>query len=325
VIVQHPRLLVEAEGVDYDILSNDNGFLGRWGQRTHLAFFGARQFDAAQRDHVTDLAVVAARRANPEPFDYVKKPGLTVMELLALLGDRRVDAPGALDPDRTGLGIMATPTADGGTVLLYNSVDRIWRSGLSPVKLEVAGLAPGRHTLGIFEIAQDKGDPFSVWEAQAAATATHADQLTALSTPNAGQLAAMRTAQEPALTVREVEVGADGRLALDLDLLLPSVALVVLAREGAAREAAPATNLRVRRDRGLNGPNQLLFWDPPAGGGVQLFDVLWSTAEAGPFEPVNPVRLLSSMYLHAVDRGFYRIRTTDLAGRDLSVSATVAA
>lgn len=329
VIDQHQRLLVEAEGVDYDILSNDNGFLGRWGQRTHLAFFGARQFDAAQRDWVTDLAALADRRANPEPFDYVKKPGLTVMELLALLGDRRVDAPGALDPDRTGLGVMATPTADGAAVLLYNSVDGLWRSGLSPVALEVAGLAPGRHTLGIFEIAQDKGDPFSVWEAQAR-TLPHAEQLAALSTPNAALLAAMRKAQEPALTVREVEIGADGRLKLDLELLLPSVALVVLAREGAAREAAPATNLRVRRDRGLNGPNQLLFWDPPAGDprvgeGVRLFDVLWSADEAGPFAAVNPVRLLSSMYLHAAGGGFYRIRTTDLAGRELSVSATVAA
>jgi L-iduronidase len=211
-------------------------------------------------------------------------------------------------------------------VLLYNSVDRIWRSGVSPVALEVAGLAPGRYALGIFEIAQDKGDPFSVWEAQARAL-PHPQQLAALSTPNTAQLAAMRTAQEPALTVRAVEVGADGRLTLDLDLLLPSVALVVLAREGAASVGEPVTNVRVRRDRGLNGPNQLLFWDPPAGEGVRLFDVLWSAAAAGPFEPVNPVRLLSSMYLHAVKRpgGFYRIRTTDLAGRELSVSETVAA
>ncbi|OWJ59012.1 GH39 family glycosyl hydrolase [Inquilinus limosus] len=328
VIDQHQRLLVEAEGVDYDILSNDNGFLGRWGQRTHLAFFGARPFDAAQRDWVTDLAALADRRANPEPFDFVKKPGLTVMELLALLGDSRVDAPGDLDPDRTGLGAMATPTAGGAAILLYNSVDRIWRSGVSPVALEVAGLDPGRYTLGLFEIAQDKGDPFSVWEDQAR-TLPHAEQLAALSTPNPAQLAAMRRAQEPALTVRTVEIGADGRLPLDLDLLLPSVALVVLEREGTAQAdapaSAPATNIRVRRDRGLNGPNQLLFWDPPAGEGVRLFDVLWSTAEAGPFAPVNPVRLLSSAYLHAADGGFYRIRATDLAGRELSVSETVAA
>lgn len=324
VIDQHQRLLVEAEGVDYDILSNDNGFLGRWGQRTHLAYFGARQFDAAQRDWVTDLAALADRRANPEPFDTVKKPGLTVMELLALLGDRRVDAPGALDPDRTGLGVMATPTADGAAVLLYNSVDRIWRSGTSPVTLEVAGLAPGRYAMGLFEIAQDKGDPFSVWEDQAR-TLPHPEQLAALGTPNAGQLAAMRRAQEPALTLREVEVGADGQLMLDHELLLPSVVLVVLARDGAAPVGEPATNLRVRRDRGLNGPNHLLFWDPPAGEGVRLFDVLWSADAAGPFAAVNPVRLLSSMYLHAAERGFYRIRTTDLAGRELSVSDMVAA
>jgi L-iduronidase len=321
VIDQHQRLMVEAEGVDYDILSNDNGFLGRWGQRTHLAFFGTRQFDAAQRDWVTDLSALADRRANPEPFDYVKKPGLTVMELLALLGDRRVDAPGALDPDHTGLGVMATPTANGATILLYNSVDRIWRSGVSPVALEVSGLAPGRYTLGIFEIAQDKGDPFSVWEAQATKL-PHAEQLAALSTPNAEQLTAMRRAQEPALTTRAVEVGTDGRLTLDLKLLLPSVTLVALSREDGARPVAPPANLRLRRDRGLNGVNQILFWDPPAADGILLYDVLWSETRDGSFQAVNPVPLLSSVYLHAVERpgGFYRVRACTLSGQELSTS-----
>ncbi|MDR6287950.1 L-iduronidase [Inquilinus ginsengisoli] len=325
VIDQHQRLLVEAEGVDYDILSNDNGFLGRWGQRTHLAYFGARQFDAAQRDWVTDLAALAARRANPEPFDYVKKPGLTVMELLALLGDSRVDAPGALDPDRTGLGVIATPSAEGGAVLLYNSVDRIWRSGASAVTLEIAGLEPGRHSVGIFEIAQDKGDPFSVWEAQALANESNADQLAALNLPNAEQLAALRQAQEPALTVRRVEVRADGRLALDLTLLLPSVALVVVAREAKPPSEAPA-NLRRQAYRGLNGStNQVLFWDAPAGGQVQLFDVLWGEAEDGPFQVVNPAGLLSTMYLHAVPSpgGWYRVRARDLSGREGPASAAV--
>ncbi|MBW8859474.1 MAG: hypothetical protein JF570_07010, partial [Caulobacter sp.] len=60
-------------------------------------------------------------------------------------------------------------------------------------------------------------------------------------------------------------------------------------------------------------------------GRQMLFDVLWSADAAGPFAAVNPVRLLSSMYLHAAERGFYRIRTTDLAGRELSVSDMVAA
>jgi L-iduronidase len=325
VIDQHQRLLVEAEGVDYDILSNDNGFLGRWGQRTHLAFFGARQFDAAQRDWVTDLAALAERRTNPEPFDYVKKPGLTVMELLAWLGDARVDVPGSLDPDRTGLGVIATPTADGGTVLLYNSVDRIWQSGHSAVALQVAGLAPGRYALGVFEIAQDKGDPFSVWEAQAVANESNADQLAALNLPNAEQLAALRRAQEPAQTLRTVEIDADGWLSLDLDLLLPSVALVVLARQADEPPAAP-TGLRLQAYRGLNGTtNQVLFWDAPATGPVRLYDVLWSAVEEGPFEVVNPVGLLSSMYLHAVPApgGFYRVRARDLSGQEGPVSAAV--
>src|SRR5262249_12247185 len=69
IIDQHQRLMVDGEKIDYTLLSNDNGFVGRWGHRTQLAYFGNRPVVPAQSEHVTDLAALARRRAAPEPFD----------------------------------------------------------------------------------------------------------------------------------------------------------------------------------------------------------------------------------------------------------------
>ena len=130
IIDQHQRILIDKEGVNYAVLSNDNGFIGRWGQRTPLCYFGQREILAAQAEHRTDISALDARIAAPKSFELVKKPALSAMELMALLGEERLAVKGdALDPDMDGLGALATRLPDGAAVLLYNSVDRIWVSG----------------------------------------------------------------------------------------------------------------------------------------------------------------------------------------------------
>lgn len=322
IIDQHQRLMIEAEGVDYAVLSNDNGFVGRWGHRTHLTYFGNREIVGAQSEHRSDLAALDARRANPEPFELIKKPALSVMELLGLVGEQRfrLDDQG-LDPDRLGLGAMATALGDGAaksgaSVLLYNSVDRIWQSGESRVALDFAGLQPGAYALATFRIAHGKGDPFTVWE-----------DLGAPDLPNPAELDAMRLAQEPALTIEHLQIGgAQATYTLALDMPLPSVALVALVRRAGDAPQAPS-KLRGRRFGGLNGrSNLMLFWEPAAHASVQLFDVLWSASENGPWQVVNPVGLLSSVYLHSVEAGdFYKVRARDLFGRTSAESPVLEA
>jgi L-iduronidase len=321
IVDQHQRLMIDGEGVDYEVLSNDNGFVGHWGHRTHLTYFGKRPVRAAQAEHKTDIAALEARRAEPEPFDLVKKPALSVMELLGLLSDRRFDLGGqGLDPDRNGLGAIATALGgtdqpSGASVLLYNSVDRIWQSGESTVALDFSGLQPGAYALASFRIAHGKGDPFTVWE-----------DLGAPDLPNAAELTAMRLAQEPALTVEHLQIGgAQAQYELKLDMPLPSVALVALVRRDDAAPAAPSAP-RINRFGGLNGENRVLFWEPALYDGIQLFDVLWSAGENGPWQVINPVGLLSSVYLDTnAAAGFYRIRARDLFGRVSAESGSVRA
>lgn len=320
IIDQHQRLMVDGEGVDYEVLSNDNGFVGHWGHRTHLTYFGNRPVRAAQAEHKTDIAALEARRANPEPFELVKKPALSVMELLGLLSERRfrLDEQG-LDPDRAGLGAIATALGRdeeklGASVLVYNSVDRIWQSGESKVELDFAGLQPGAYALATFRIAHGKGDPFTVWE-----------DLGAPDLPNAAELEAMRLAQEPAFAIEHLQIGgARTDHALSLDMPLPSVALVALVRREGEAPAAP-TKLTARRFGGLNGrSNLVLFWEPAPHESVQLFDVLWSPSEAGPWQVVNSAGLLSSVYLHPTEaKGFYRVRARDLFGRTSAESEAI--
>ncbi|TCR67673.1 glycosyl hydrolase [Bosea sp. BK604] len=320
IIDQHQRLMVDAEGVDYDILSNDNGFVGHWGHRTHLTYFGNRPVKPAQAEHKTDIAALEARRANPEPFELVKKPALSVMELFGLLSERRfrLDDQG-LDPDRAGLGAIATAFGSeeersGASVLLYNSVDRIWRSGEAKVELDFAGLQPGAYALASFRIAHGKGDPFTIWE-----------DLGAPDLPNPAELEAMRLAQEPALSVEHVQIGgATAGYTLPLDMPLPSVALVALVRREGEAPGAPS-KLKARHFGGLNGrSNLVLFWEPAEHRSVQLFDVLWSGSENGPWQVINPVGLLSSVYLHPAEaKGFYKVRARDLFGRISTESAAL--
>eukprot|EP01042_Synura_sphagnicola_P033175 gene33175-42626_t len=252
IVDQHQRLMIDSEGIDYEVLSNDNGFVGHWRHRMHLTYFGKRPVRAAQAEHKTDIAALEARRAEPEPFDLVKKPALSILELLGLLSERRFDLGGqGLDPDRSGLGAIATALGgtaqpSGASVLLYNSVDRIWQSGESTVALDVSGLQPGAYALASFRIAHGKGDPFTVWE-----------DLGAPDLPNAAELAAMRLAQEPALSVEHLQIGgATAQYELKLDMPLPSVALVALIRRDDAAPAAPSAP-RINRFGGLNGESRV--------------------------------------------------------------------
>jgi L-iduronidase len=297
IIDQHQRLMVEGAGVDCAILSNDNGFIGRFGHRTHLAYFGRREIAKAQAEHRTDLAAVQAARTVPMPFELVKKPALAVMEMLALLGPERCAATSdvALNPDVSGLGVFATRAShDGMAVLLYNSLDRIWASGERRVSLVLKGLPAGAYSVGTLRLDDDHGSAFNLWDAWQAPDL-----------PQADQLSAMRAAAEVTVSAARLAVDLDG-LALELTVLLPSVTLIVVER---APGEPPGTPRRLRAESypGLTErENILLTWAPGAHAGVQLFDVLAARAAGAPLERVNPSPLLSAAFLHVRRPGAYR-------------------
>ena len=306
---QRRRLLIEGTGVDCPLMSNDNGFIGRFPHRTHLAYFGGRRITRAQAEHRTDLTAVRAARAASVPFELVKKPALAVTEMLALLGTERCAVEAALDADQDGLGILATRSgAPGGVaILVYNSLDRIRASGRRRVVIELTGLPAGTYTVATLRLDEDNGCAFNLWDAWQAPDR-----------PSAEQFARMRQAGEPSLAVAEGRAGADG-LTLEPTLALPSVTLILVEQASQPAPARP-TGLRAEPQSGLSErENMLLTWTPGAHAGVQTFAVLFARG-AGSFEPVSPAPLLSAAFLHAREPGSgrYVVEARSLGGSTVS-------
>ncbi|MCG8478005.1 MAG: hypothetical protein MI724_02840, partial [Spirochaetales bacterium] len=230
-IVQHHEAFIDT-GVDYRLLSNDNGFVGTWGQRTLTARFGLHSDPRAQSEHTTkesDLAERTERRR----CALVKKPVLTLMAQLALLGDERCRVSGLPSSLESDVGVLATRRGDDQVaVLVYYSRDRIRSSGEVTVQCTLAGIPFDRAALVEYRIEEGYTDPFSAWVA-----AGHAKE------PSGDDLRAMRDAAELAAAAEPADVAiSGGELTLDLTLPLPAVRLVVLSRrpdDGPLRLDAP--------------------------------------------------------------------------------------
>jgi L-iduronidase len=330
VINQHLLKLVDAKGVDYLLLSNDNGFLGTWGHRTLLARFSELDhIDHGQADGQRDAPRLEEDQRRRR-FELIKKPVLNVMTLLALLGDERCAVTGAFEAAGP-LGVLATRHGDGQiAVLLYNSDDRSTvGGGATRVTLCVEDMPFERAMLTRYGIGGDDDDPFNVWE-----------RMGAPDHPNAAQFEALRHAQElhANLAPREVEV-VDGRWTCTLDLDLPSVTLLLLTVDPGAAPAK-VTGLKAERYEGMEGEGQvLLTWDAADSRALGTYEVLF-TPEANSPLPVlpgggkvrrpsplgegdarrltlgegrlNPVDLLDTAFLVSIpEPGTYQVRAVD--------------
>jgi L-iduronidase len=311
---QHRRLIAEERVVDSRLV-NDNGFLGPWGHRTLLTYFGPRRFPSGQEAHQTDVTALRTIRPPAQPFELVKKPALAVMELMALLGPElcSVSSDPPLDPDRDGLGLIATawPKLDEGpsraAVLVYGSPEPIWASGTRRLALSLDALAPGDYAAAAFRLDDQHGCAFDLW-----------DEWEGPDRLDAAQFAALRAAQEAELLapVQRVRIAAGRSLLQELALPLPSVTLFLVERWSNVPPSAPTQLAATRQPSLTEQTNVLLTWRPGSAEGVQLFDVLFGQSEEGPFARVNPAPLLSAAYLHArpPGAGIYVVEARRLDG-----------
>ena len=271
-IDQRRRLLIEGTGVDCPLMSNDNGFIGRFPHRTHLAYFGGRRITRAQAEHRTDLTAVRAARAASVPFELVKKPALAVTEMLALLGTERCAVEAALDPDQDGLGVARDARRRGRAdrdppLQQPRPHPRFGRAARDPLARRPAG--------------------GSLQRRHAAARRRQWLRLQSLGRLAGAGSAERRTARPhaPGRRSHARGRGADARTRpasrLELTLLLPSVTLVLVEQALAPAPARP-TGLRAEPQSGLSErENMLLTWRPGAHAGAQFFEVLFARGAAG--------------------------------------------
>ncbi|NEJ89472.1 glycosyl hydrolase [Rhizobium leguminosarum] len=303
IIEQHDRRIIAPKAANFTFLSNDHAFIGGWSQRTIFAYFGSRNFTKAQWEHKTNLDMLVTDVDRAPPFDIIKKPGLTSMELLATLGDTvcKVTAEPPLAPDQDGLAILPTRLPGGGvSISLIHSVDAINRSGRTAVRLEVSGLVPGRHALCLLRIDEEFTNPMEVWEAQRDESNPRGpfEPVGAPPAPTEAQFAELRRAQEPALLHPISIVDCDeGRISVDLDVPLPSLTQVLVVPDTGVPPAAPS-RLVVERYLGLGGREErMLFWAAGDASPAIFYDVLVST-DGGTFEKVSSAPLISTAFLH---------------------------
>ena len=310
IINQHLIRLVDDLNVNYEILSNDNGFVGEWGNRTLLARFGDIEDVRAQSEYeskTSDLEEDPRRRK----FEAIKKPVLNVMALLALLGDRRCALIGRSDPS-TNVGAIATRRGDDQiAVLVYNSDDTIISCGAERVVIELNNLPFETATLAHYRVDADHGNPFDVWEKAGAPRV-----------PWAGDYAELRQHQEPTLLEPpKTLVVESGTMTLEFEIPMPSVSLILLSRQP---EDGPAsvTDLRLERFDGLTDKDQVMvIWKGADARVVQTYEVMFGLTLDGSFERVNPVDTICTAFLHVrepdIEGGYYKVRTVDYWGRSV--------
>jgi L-iduronidase len=300
VIDQHQRHLVDELKVRYELLSNDNGFVGAWGHRTHLALFA----------NAEDLTLGR--------FEQIKKPCLNAMTMLSLLGESRLKIEG-LGGVFDDLGAIATRAADGQVaVLVYNHSDRLDVSGVSNVEVEIKGLpAPGA-MLARYCIDDAHGAPYWLWERGGAPAPDR------VKSEHARLFAEMRSEQE--LTLVGAPAPIRGNTAsVTFDLAKPGLALILVSPKPSSSPGR-INGLKAHRYHGLFAEGQvMLTWPPLPSRVVRTYEVLHAANKSGPFVRVNAPDLLCGAFLHvAADvRGFYQVRAADYWGRSGESSETI--
>ncbi|MFP4104920.1 MAG: GH39 family glycosyl hydrolase [Phycisphaerae bacterium] len=296
----HMKMLMDQEGIEYLLLGNDNGFLGEWGYRTQLTKFTQK--------------VKKGQKPSTSEFALVKKPVLTVMELLTLLGDERLEQE-INGQSETPLGMIATRRgSDQVAIVLYNHTDRIMAGGKEHVNLTIDGLGEGPWTQVHYRIDYDHNNPFEVW---AKATDPGDPGAGTPLCPSNKALEKIRAVQEPTMEAEPAEIAvSDGTASLDFDLQVHSVSLVLLTKKPSDAPAAPS-RLRSEKYPGLHPEDAeelLLMWDGVDSRNIRTYEILFSESVDGEFSRINGPDQIANCFMHTRPvrtKGYYKVRAVD--------------
>ncbi len=305
----HIRVLREEHGVPFGFLSNDNGFIGDWGQRSQLCCFARKEEYAEGR------------------FELVKKPVLNVMTMLALLGDRRLKAQVT---DAEHVGCLATRRGEQVAVLIYHSRDKVWTSGSAALEVSLAGLDGSCYRLTHYRIDDRHSNPFRVWEEANYPDFPHKDPASANypDTPDMGLFARLRDAAELTSDGEPYDVHPRaGKLELAFELELHAVSLLLLTPDPGVGPAAP-TRLRAELYPGLtSGQGVMLRWDGAGERSLRSYELQFAPAAGGAFTRINRPDLLACGWYHEREAdapGRYRVLAVDYWGRRSPPSEEIA-
>lgn len=303
VINQHQDLLLADPNstINYTLLSNDNAFLSyhphQFTQRTLTARF---QVNNTQPPHV----------------QLIRKPVLTVMGLLALLGETQVLAQvrNSAGSANSTVGVLASShkpfipgTSDSWqtAVLIYNSDDNETSTNTDDVTVSLRGLPEANGLVYVtYYMDNNSTNPYGLWQSMGSPDY-----------PTPEQFRQLRSVQDPHVG-GPWPVPAGDTLTLKVILSVPSVLLIhVCARPKAVPDQV--NGLRFVR---ITKSQVLVLWSDHCVDSkcIKTFEVEFS-ADFKKFRRINVQDSIFTSYVYSpVDQdvsGLYRVRAVDYWGR----------
>lgn len=308
IINQHLTGIIDKTGCDYELLSNDNGFMGRWGNRSLLACFGEKLDLAYDNREFIRRPDRIEEILKKQEFSFIKKPVFNAMVMLSLLGNKRCEIVYRDNPPGDIGAIAAKYDEDQVSVLIYNSRDKIMSGGNERIELHLEGLSSGEAALVHYRIDEEHGDPYGIWEKNGAPVL-----------PKEEVLEIMKENQEFIMydEVRNITI-EDGRLDMSFDLPLTGVSLILVCRKlGTA--PCRVENIKVDKYKGLVGKVEtMLSWKSIDSRFIRTYEILFCDRPDGIFSRVNKQDLICSAYLHSRDKnikkGYYKVKAIDYWG-----------
>ncbi|XP_018613848.2 alpha-L-iduronidase [Scleropages formosus] len=303
VISQHQDLIIgdPDSTIHYALLSNDNAFLSyhpnQFTQRTLTARF---QVNNTQPPHVQLL----------------RKPVLTVMGLLALLGETQVFSYIVLEGSATDdtIGVLASThkspvpgTSDSwqSAILVYSSKDNHTVPSANHVTLQLSGFSGQKDLVYItYYLDNNSSNPYQLWQSFGSPDY-----------PTAKQFQQLRNLGEPQVR-GPLPFPSEGTLTLKVELPVPAVLLVHVC----ARPKATPEQVNGLRFIAVTKGQVLVVWSDRSVRSrcIKTYEVEFST-DNRKFRRINTQDSIFTSYVFAPENldvcGFYRVRAVDYWGR----------
>ncbi|XP_066473945.1 alpha-L-iduronidase isoform X1 [Tiliqua scincoides] len=298
VIAQHQNLLIAKDNntINYTLLSNDNAFLSY-----HPHYFTQRTLTARFQINNTE----------PPHVQMVRKPVLTMMGLLALLGEEQASANmhSHESNDYNILGVVASlhrpaqlQPSDSwqASILVYSSNDNQTSSNISAVTINVTNYPAHQDLLYMtYYLDNHLTNPYLQWK-----------KLGAPDFPSLKQLQQIRDAEDPVVKGPFL-LPKEGSLMLKEQLPVPAVFLIhICARPLSAPDQVSGVRLI-----GLTKGQVVVVWEDSCVNSkcLKKFEVVYSR-DAKTYHEISIKASIFTMLVYSPGMtvtGFYRVRAVD--------------
>uniref|UniRef100_A0A8C9EV75 IDUA iduronidase n=1 Tax=Pavo cristatus TaxID=9049 RepID=A0A8C9EV75_PAVCR len=304
VIIQHQNLLISKANntINYTLLSNDNAFLSYYPH-----YFTQRTLTARFQMNNT----------KPPHIQMVRKPVLTVMGLLALLGEKQIFAEvNSSEGESTGnntFGVLAsvhTPSelqpSDSwqATLLMYSSEDNRTSSNISTVTVNATHFPKLREPMYvIYYLDNNQTNPYLKWK-----------KLGSPDFPSTKQFQQIRDAEDP-VVAGPLPLPEGGTLTLKQDFPIPSVFLIHIC----SRPSSVPDQVTGVRFIPLTKGQVVVLWDDGCVNSkcIKTFEVEFSP-NGKVYKRINAKDTIFTLYVYSPGSsvsGFYRVHAIDYWGK----------